>query len=374
MKHFSVKSFTVLALSFGVFCLVSCNGAGSSPSDTVGKNPVEISNFGQPVTSSDSSVKYQWETDVAADCTLHYGPFPFYGLEELASPENGDQKLRHSATISGLEILTDYDVYVEAVPESADYSTGVSGNTSYTTTSQVPGTVCDVADTFTEAVGAVCFNDADGYYGPICTGVLIESGWVITSAHCLDGSLNNYGRTPSAANTAFYIGGDDAYPGSGNTEPAEGTLYSIKSITFHAGYTMGSTPSSNDLALIELDQDVSGISPLPINDSDQILNVGDDFQCISFEPGYSKQKRKVASGQEISSFDSQVFYTADNYHLGDNGSAAIMDMSSTATPDYRLIGVIITADSSGSDPPFQGNSAYSDIFDYEAWISGITGS
>ncbi|SNR76353.1 trypsin-like serine protease [Blastococcus mobilis] len=87
-------------------------------------------------------------------------------------------------------------------------------------------------------------------YDSACSGVLISSGWIMTSGHCFhDGDRNRVGGTPRYAVTARLGTANTADPVAGVTR---GVVWVEQSAT-------------NDIAVAQLDQPVEGITPLALN-------------------------------------------------------------------------------------------------------------
>jgi secreted trypsin-like serine protease len=83
----------------------------------------------------------------------------------------------------------------------------------------------------------------------VCMATLIAPRWAITAAHCLD-------ETPIAATLA---------QGAGWQLEVAGGEYGIDTLAVHPQYIAGAALAGVDLALIRLDREVAGITPVLIN-------------------------------------------------------------------------------------------------------------
>ena len=234
------------------------------------------------------TISLSWTTDTATDCTVSYGPYTFYGLSTPATTDV--DRLNHSAELTGLRPHTNYHFKITATPESSDYRVSETGDHEETTTPDNPN-ASNVSDDTWDAVGALCFSDAVGFYGPFCTGVLIAEDVVLTAAHCLLVDEDYYGRVPSASNVVFYLGGNDATPTNGGAEPAAGTIHRVDEISVHPDYDAGTL--ANDLALVHLTESVSGAitTPIGINTTNLSGSTGADFTVVGFDASYSGMKK-----------------------------------------------------------------------------------
>src|SRR6056297_279183 len=335
--------------------LFSC----TQPGDETNLDPVSISNFTNSATSADS-LSFTWQTDVASDCTLHYGPYQFYGLTSDATAD-ADQ-LNHSITINGLRPHTDYDMYVRATPSSPDYADTNSSNYEYSTQTYPRGTFVSSG---WEPVGALCFKDSNGYYGPYSTAVLIDYEWVLTAAHCLEVIDSYYGVVPDTTNTVFYIGGEDASPSNTLGEPTEGSLYGIDQIVIHPNYSNG---QDYDLALIHLSTPVTGITPASINTTAMSsADIGNSIDTVGFDASLTSVKKE--QGQSIGGVDNLSFYTPQppNHQslLGCSGIVAF-----DASDSSKVLGIVIETVPE-SDDPFLGYAIFTRVDYHSPWINGV---
>jgi len=354
------RRILLFSLLFSIVLLTGCPDDPAPPEVTI------LNMTRTDGASTDDTISLSWETDTAADCTVHYGPYRFYGF--TSSSDSDEEKTSHSVTLTSLEPRTSYDIKVATNPLSSAFSPGEQSNPywEYATKSYSLGIEITVADqeVVETALGAFCFSDAGGYYGPFSSGVLLTSSWVLTAAHSFVVDTMVYGRVPAPANTVFYIGGLNADHGPGDSAPAEGGLYNVAEIVIHPDYDPETR--ANDIALVKLAGAVTGVEPAPRASGLPGSFDGETFPTTGFDVSLEGTKRKIVLRVDNPLLNSFEAYD-DSYssNLGTEGVILYGDIDGTSS----VIG--ISSQYGTGAGSYSGRVIFSRVDQYNGWINGI---
>ncbi|NOZ00550.1 MAG: trypsin-like serine protease [Deltaproteobacteria bacterium] len=226
------------------------------------------------------------------------------------------------------------------------------------------------------AVGALVIDFPGwGYQGSICSGTLIAPRWVLTAGHCVS-STQSMPIMPFFVK--FYIGNDARDSGSG--QPATGALYQADAFFPYPDYDPNALSGGNDLGLVKLKDEVSGVEPVKIN---TIALRGEDLddQVLYVGFGISDGKNNTGSGIKRSTHMPITWIENDAYYTepqgsgtchGDSGGPGLLEM---APGQWKAMGIV----SAGTEPPGEGDPCltgfgiYTRVDAYASWIADVTG-
>jgi len=224
-----------------------------------------------------------------------------------------------------------------------------------------------VGGTIEAGFPAVCKITADSRKG---TGTLISPRHVLTACHCL--SIADGSSTPIPDSNA-------------RVQFDNGTVYKSKRIYFHPTY-MGATTSPGDIAIIELESDVTGVTPINLTSARitsgtiKIVGFGGIAGTIpdTYGTKYSGTNTIdswatiVTSGTPPINYNgSWLIYDWDinesSAWRGDSGGPVLYNNSGI----YNIIGVV----SFGDIPLITGsNVGNTEVYYYLSWINSIVDS
>jgi subtilisin-like proprotein convertase family protein/V8-like Glu-specific endopeptidase len=199
--------------------------------------------------------------------------------------------------------------------------------------------------------------EAVGYVGPLgCTGTLISPTHVLTAAHCTEGVGNTQG--------SFEVGGQ---------------TYNTTRIHNHPDYNPNDFSRGDDLAIMELDRPVDGVTPMQI--FRQTPQVGTMLTLVGFGEGGtstggfdSSDTGKQVGQTELEEVTNEHIawnfdkHTESNTAPGDSGGPAFIQSNG----QFLIAGVTSGGD---GDAHTLGDYSFDTRIDvHAAWIDGIVGS
>lgn len=201
-----------------------------------------------------------------------------------------------------------------------------------------------------------------------CTGTLIASRLVITAAHCIDSAVDSQNR---GIKIEFRID-------TPTTNSFQSTYYEVDSMINHPQYGRSSGRIVNDIGVVILKKDVTGVTPMPVNTTalsntlvgKKVLFLG--YGLIQTRPQRTAPGRKYGAEITCRRVENDRIQTQDNgtsICSGDSGGPALYTVNGTLS----LIGVnsYVTGSTSGGQPNCDGDgwSFRTDFF--TSWIQPL---